>query len=1417
MTSVDKRVVDMEFNNRQFEQGVRQSTDSLAALKKGLNLDASAKSLTNLGNVANNFSLASISEGVTALSNRFSAFGIMGMTVLANLTNSAVNLGKRMFNAIAIAPIKMGWQEYETQMNAIQTTLANTASKGTTLSDVNKALDELNTYADKTIYNFSEMTKNIGTFTAAGISLETSVEAIKGIANLAAVSGSNSQQASTAMYQLSQALASGTVKLMDWNSVVNAGMGGQVFQDALKETARLHKINIDDMIKREGSFRETLQKGWLTSEILTETLAKFTGDLTADQLKTMGYTEEQIAGILKLGVTANDAATKVKTITQLQQTLMEAIQSGWAKSWQIILGDFEEAKVFMTSLSDLFGGLIGQYSDARNTLLQKWKDAGGRKALIAALTNSLNALFKVLGIVKEAFTEIIPPVTGFQLGVLSWKIKFLTDKLTLSEESAEKLKKTFRGVAAIFDIVIMAVSAIASGFADLIGLAAPAGGSILNFTANLGDFIVGIRDAIKANDTFNKAIDKIRTFVSNASVAIKGFLTTLQPFFDRGKNFISDTFKNTDLSGVDAFVKRFKIRFEPLTALFETVGKVFVWFGKIVERVSPFFFKLASLIGKAVGGFVDNIMDGLNDLDFNNVFDTVNGGLIAALILAVKKFVDGGSGVFGGITDILDGVKGSLEAWQQSLKAKTLLSIAGAIALLAVSLIALSLVDPKKLNAALMAVTVMLSQLLGAMALIEKIPGGKNSTKSIGMLTTLAISLLLIARAVTILSSLDPVELTKGLIGISVILTELALFMEATSNTKIGGGKGLGLILMATSLIILASAVEKFGNIDPKVLQQGLLGVAAVLTELALFTNLTGNSKNVISTALGLTILATAMLIFGSAIEKIGSLSWEQIGKGLAGMGAGLLIMAGALRLMPKNMLGMGLGLLVVSTSMVVMAQALQQMGTMSWEELGKGLGSLAASMLILALGLNAMRGTIGSAVAILIVSGALMLLAPALKQLGSMSLKEIGLSLLTLAGVFVIIGLAGLILAPLIPTLIALAGTMLLFGLATAAVGAGILAFSAGLSALSVAGTAGAAALVVIITSIIGLIPAIAIRIAEAIVDFAMVLKAGVPIIGETILVIFQTLISIIINVVPQVADAIVFLLVSILETIATNIPRIVQAGFDIILGLLKGIRDNIGEVVTVAIEIVTEFIDAVAKKLPDIIASGWNLILSFINGLADSVDDNSEALGEAVGSLASAIITGLANGIIAGGKVVVDAIIDLAKKALAVFGITIDSNSPSKEFKILGGYIPLGVAEGINQLANKVTSAVGNLASDAIYSMGNLANTISSALANEMDMQPSIRPVLDLTDVKTNAKELNGLLANQTLDITATAKQLSNVSSGMQQASNGNNQTINPNQGSTISFTQINNSPVALSSVEIYRQTKNQLLLLKGLAVNP
>lgn len=441
MSSIDERVVEMQFRNDQFEQGIKKSLISLENLKKGLNLDKSSKSLSNLESTAKNFSMKNLASDVASISDRFSTMGIIGMTALQNITNSAIATGKTLMSALTIDPVKSGFQEYETQINSVQTILANTESKGTTLDQVNAALDELNHYADMTIYNFTEMTRNIGTFTAAGVDLNTSVQAIKGIANLAAVSGSNSQQASTAMYQLSQALAAGTVKLQDWNSVVNAGMGGQVFQDALKETARVHGVAIDQMIKDEGSFRETLSKGWLTSNILTETLSKFTGDLNESQLKTMGYTDEQIASIIKMGQTANDAATKVKTFTQLFDTLAEAMQSGWTQSWEYIVGDFDQAKESLTVVSDTLSDIINNSANKRNDLLYD------------ALTSNYDKFIKSIndaGIETTAFQDRVKAAineNGGDADALVQKYGSLEKAIRAGAVSSDLLKKSLGGVA----------------------------------------------------------------------------------------------------------------------------------------------------------------------------------------------------------------------------------------------------------------------------------------------------------------------------------------------------------------------------------------------------------------------------------------------------------------------------------------------------------------------------------------------------------------------------------------------------------------------------------------------------------------------------------------------------------------------------------------------------------------------------------------------------------------------------------------------------------------------------------------------------------------------------------------------------------------------------------------------------------
>ena len=479
--TVDSRVVEMQFDNSQFERNVSTTMSTLDKLKRSLKFGDSSKGLDNLSKAAKNVDMNGLGNAVENVRMRFSALEVMGVTALANITNSAVNAGKRIVSALTIDPVKSGLNEYETKMGSIQTILANTEHQGTTMDDVTAALDKLNLYADKTIYNFQEMTRNIGTFTAAGVDLETSVKSIQGIANLAAVSGSTSQQASTAMYQLSQALSTGTVRLQDWNSVVNAGMGGKVFQNALIRTAAMldgaandveawQKKNVDSF----GSFRDSLTQGaWLTTDVLTKTLEQFT--MAAEEgseewnnfkkeLMDMGYAEAQAEEILKMANTATDAATKVKTFTQLFDTLKESAQSGWAQTWELIFGDFEEAKEFFTGLSDSIGGFLNIMSEWRNGIVGSAFDSNWDKLVdklgkvnikTSEYEEKIREVMKTHGETDDSIDELISNygslVKAIKAGAVSTDIlKEALSKLGISSsESSEGIAGFIEGLEKI--------------------------------------------------------------------------------------------------------------------------------------------------------------------------------------------------------------------------------------------------------------------------------------------------------------------------------------------------------------------------------------------------------------------------------------------------------------------------------------------------------------------------------------------------------------------------------------------------------------------------------------------------------------------------------------------------------------------------------------------------------------------------------------------------------------------------------------------------------------------------------------------------------------------------------------------------------------------------------------------------------
>lgn len=469
---VDDRVVEMRFDNSQFESAVKQSMGTLDNLNNSIkkNTSGNVDNFKALNKAINSVDTSGLSKGVETVTAKFSALNVAGMTVISNLTTAVMNFATQTVKKLTVQPLIDGLHEYETQINAIQTIMSNTKSKGTTLDQVNGALDELNHYADLTIYNFSEMTKNIGTFTAAGVDLQTSVDSIKGIANLAAVSGSTSQQASVAMYQLSQAIAAGTVRLQDWNSVVNAGMGGEVFQNALKRTAEHFGTDVDAMISKYGSFRESLTRGdWLTTQVLTETLKQISGAYSEADLIAQGYSQDQAQAIADLADDATKAATKIKTGTQLISTMWEAIGSGWTKTWQLIVGDFEESRAFWSGLwNDELSPIIEGFSNARNDLLEEalggnyskltaqLKDAG---VPIDDLESKIKDLARENGIAIDDMIDQYGSLSGvFDTGALSGDLvtealKQIGDSATQASDQTEDLNAKLEYFQEVVDAV----------------------------------------------------------------------------------------------------------------------------------------------------------------------------------------------------------------------------------------------------------------------------------------------------------------------------------------------------------------------------------------------------------------------------------------------------------------------------------------------------------------------------------------------------------------------------------------------------------------------------------------------------------------------------------------------------------------------------------------------------------------------------------------------------------------------------------------------------------------------------------------------------------------------------------------------------------------------------------------------------
>lgn len=895
-TSIEDKVVSLKFDNVQFSKGVGESQKSLEQLNKALQMKNGTKGLDDIESRASRFNLSALADAPQAVAEKFSFLATTAAVALGNIAAKAISTGATLLNSFTMQPIMDGFGEYETKMGSIQTILANTASKGTTLDQVTSALDTLNTYADKTIYNFAEMTHNIGLFTNAGLGVEESASMIKGFSNAAAASGTTSSAAANAAYQLSQALSSGTVKLMDWRSLTNAGMGNKNMQEGLVQIADAMgtlSANGTSAAKVQENFNESLSKGWLTADVMSKYLQIMAGDIDAAAMAEMGLTDAQIEQFAVQQKNAEEAATKVRTFTQLVGTIQETIGSGWSKTFEILLGNFDEASELFTNINNVISPMIDGMSDARNALLQGWADLGGRKDIIDGLASAFNSVSSIIGTIGNAFKEIFPPIAAENLKTISEGFKNFMKALEPSEESLRRLGIVAKTVFAFLKVFVDTVSAgfrvMSAGVSRALQTVRKAldilpVGSVIDSLDGVGEKLAswtGIADlAAKSIEQINKFFDFLDQQLEHLKPTITEAVKEFMAFFKVWTAGLSGA------DGGEGFASKWQ----------ESIAKVKNALASAKEAITNFF--KAHFNQEAFNGIWDrmketvtNFVDWLKSL---SIGDVLKKGLAAGGIGALAVGFNKGLGAFmdiarsftrvgNGLAGLLDSVRDAIKAYETEIKSKALLNVAKSIAILAGSIFLLSLIPLKDVAVSTVAVGVALAALVGGLVAMDKYA---KDPKKLAMLSTtlvaLSISVLILSVAAKNLSKVPIENVVASTTAVTALLIALAGMTRVLAS---GSGslakKVLGLLAMAVAVYILAKAVALIADIPiDKMATAG--GVVAGLTlVMGLMGFIMGKSKAKAGPLLAMVGVAAAVYILGKAVAQLGSLSQKQLEQGI--------------------------------------------------------------------------------------------------------------------------------------------------------------------------------------------------------------------------------------------------------------------------------------------------------------------------------------------------------------------------------------------------------------------------------------------------------------------------------------------------------------------------------------------------------
>lgn len=1280
--TIEERVLEMRFENNQFEQGIRESTKSLEMLRQALRFDDAANSLANIEGSVRGVDFSSMARNLDTVAHRFSTLGIIGDQVIRKITNGVIGLAGKIGTLIKQGGLTraMNIEQAKFQLSGL----------GVAWDDISESIN----YAVKgTRYGLDEAAVAASQLVASGVQLgdqmSTSLRSISGVAAMTNREYSDIAQIFTTV------ASNGKLMTMQLRQLSYSG---------LNASAALAK----ELGKTEEQINEMVSKGEIDFQTFAAAMDNAFGEHATRANETFGGALANMkAALSRIGAEfwtplmagARDVINAITPVIDaikgglmpVFETFSEGVRimSGRMVYWlnQIDLSSLRE-KVSM-GLGKLKMSMFGGDTE----ITQFERIVSGLKALgsiagkvIEALALAIGNLLTALAPLGHAFMTVGASIGDF----LVW--------LNQSLEASDSLNVIFDGISSavgsVVNILAKASDALAQFFEgisqhdaeglgkigdDAVKSIHPAT-AVMNGFKNacnaLGDVVAGLSPAF---ERFGNFVKEVVTLLGKgiSGGGLKTFLDTLNAsvltlaiahFMDLGK-------------GVDYLSTVFKRDIAPITSAFKTLRATFAAYqtafnAQAIMRIGAGIMFLAIALKLLSTIPSDKIVSGLGAIG------VIIGELYLAMTLLTKAIASTGFFKLSALTGLV-------------------VAFAASIAILGAVLKSLSELSMEEIGKGLLGIA-------GGMAVL--VAGAVGLSKASIKITAMGLGLILLAASMAImaqniktLSQLNMEEIGRGLLALAGSMTVLAIGARVISKTSPQLAlTAVSILLLASSMIVMGKALTQLSALQLNEIGRGLLALGGILGELIIFTRLTSGAKGMVAMGAGMILVATSMQIFANALGKLGSLSLSEIGKSMLAMGGTLAEVSLAMRLMPKDSALKAVGLIAVAEAMTILSTALSSMGGMSIEEIGRSLFALGGAMGILAASLRLMSGAISGAVALGVVSVGISQLAPALATLAAIPIAGLITGLVAIAAALGILIGAAYLAAPVAPVIIALAAAFGLLGVGMLGISLGLTGIATALVALGSMGGATLEGLANAIKAVASTLPYVIEQIALGLVKLVTTIGEHADEIATAFGQILQGMLRVIGENGPLIIATFLGLIGNLLEQLSTKLPEFIDYGIDMIVRILQGIASRMSDLINAGVDVVLALMNGIAEAVPRLVNGGILAIIELINGMAAAIDDHSYELGAAAANLGIAIVNGVLKGLAGFANTIGAKLMEGARSAMAKVKSFLGIHSPSRVFRDeVGKQIVAGVALGATDKRGIIGEALVGSAETALHTL--------------------------------------------------------------------------------------------------------------------